>query len=97
MPPGNVPLVSSRAGDGGRLLPSTDARILSGGLVTWHWLIPVMREVWLVSVAAHTVVIYFGCSGWVMCTQITCANRRSVDVLLLTWTHMLLIILCCPD
>ena len=30
-----------------------------------------------------------------MCTGITCANRRSVDVLLLTWTHVLLIILCC--
>ena len=48
-----------------------------------------------ISMEAHTTVSYFGCSGWVMCTGITCANLISVDVLLLTWTHVLLIILCC--
>ena len=31
--PGAVLLVSCRAGDGGQLLPVTDARILTGGLV----------------------------------------------------------------
>ena len=67
--------------------------------MTCDWLRPVTWAVWLVAppiiVAAHTAVIYFGCSDWVMCTWITCTNRRSVDVLLLTWTHVLLIILCC--
>ena len=91
---GAVLLVSCRAGDGARLLPATDVRILTGGLMTCDWLRPVTREVWLVS-PPITTVFYFDCSGWVMCTWITCANRRSVDVLLLTWTHVLLIILFC--
>ena len=99
MRPGVVLLVSCRAGDGGRLLPATHARILTGGLVTCDWPRPVTWEAWLVAppitVEAHTTGSYFGCSGWVMCTWITCANRRSVDVLLLTWSHVLLIILCC--
>ena len=77
------------------MLLITDTRILTGGLVTCDWLRPVTLEVRLVahpiSVAAHTAVIYFG--SWVMCTRTTCVNRRSV--LLLTWTHVVLIILCC--
>ena len=67
--------------------------------MTYDWLRPVTREAWLVappiSVEAHTAVCCFGCGGLVMCTLIICANRRSVDVLLLTWTHVLLIILFC--
>ena len=81
---GAVLLVSCRAGDGGWLLPATHAQILTGELMTCDWLRPVTQEVWLVAppinVEAHTTVSYFGCSGWVMCTRITCANRRSVDV-----------------
>ena len=92
-------LLSCRVGDGGRLLPATHAWILTGGPMTCDWLRPVTREVWLVAppinVEVHTAVSYFGCSGLVTCTGITCYNRRSVDILLLTWTHGLLIILCC--
>ena len=62
------------------------------------WLLQSACGLWLLQSAwRHThTVIYFGCSGWVMCTWITCANRRSVNVLLLTWTNVLLIILCSP-
>ena len=97
--PGGVLLVSCRAVDWDWLLPATRARMLTGGLVTYVSLRPLTREAWLVappiSMEAHAAVCCFGCGGWVMCTLIICTNRRSVDVLLLTWTHVLLIILCC--
>ena len=72
--------------------------LLAGGLVTCDWLRPVTWDAWLMappfSVAAHTAVSCLGCSGWWMCLWITCAYLRSVEVLLLTWTHVLLIFLC---
>ena len=55
------------------------------------------REAWLVappiSVATHTAVSCLGCSGWWMCRWIACFYLRSVEVLLLTWTHVLLTLL----
>ena len=87
-------LVSCQAGDWGQLLLATHARMLTGRLVTRDW-----QEAWLVappiSVEAQTAVSCLGCSGWVMCLWITCAYQRSVEVLLLTWSHVLLILLWC--
>ena len=58
-----------------------------------------IRETWLVappiSVATHTAVTCLGCSDWWMCLWITCASRRSVEVFLLTWAHVLLTLLWC--
>ena len=97
--PGAVPFVSCRAGAYGRLLLATHGRRLTGGLVTCDWLRPVTQGVWRVApqigIAAHTAVSYLGCSGWWMCLWITWAYLRSVEVLLLTWTHVLLILLWC--
>ena len=94
--PGAVLLLSCQVGDWERLLSATHAQMLRGGLVTWLGF--VTREAGFVappiSVEAHTAVGCCGYSGWVMCTGITCANWRSVEVLLLTWTDVLLIIWC---
>ena len=99
MRPGAVPSMSSRAGAYGWLLLATHARMLTGGLVTCDWLRPVTRGVWRVappiSVAMHTAVNCLGYSGWRMCLWITWDYLRSVQVLLLTWAHVLLILLWC--
>ena len=63
---------------------ATHVRMLTGGLITSDWLIPVTWEAWLVappiSVDAHTAVSCVGCSGWVMCVcvaDIRGGNRRN--------------------
>ena len=48
-----------------------------------------------ISVATPTTVSCLGCSGWWVCFGITWDYPRSVEVLLLTWAHVLIILWCC--
>ena len=97
MRPGVPLLASCQSGDWGQLLLTTYAHTLTGGLVPCGWLNHVTREAWIVappiSVKARTAVTC--CGGWVRCIWIMYAYRRSVEVLLLTGTLVLRILVCC--
>ena len=49
--PGLVPFVSHRAGAYGRLLLATYERMMTDGLPTCDWLMPVTRDGWLLQLA----------------------------------------------
>ena len=95
--PGLHLLVSGDACHWGQLLVTTSECTMTDGLVCCGWLHSVTLGAWLVAppISGMVRAIVIGCGCWLGCIWIVDTCQKSVEVLRLTGSLVLQILICC--